>query len=73
MAYSIFAAIDIGSSCLEMAIYEISKEHGIKKLDHIRHMSELGKSTYASSEINLAEVDELCDVLYEFSRVMKSY
>lgn len=73
MAYSIFAAIDIGSSCLEMAIYEISKENGIKKLDHIRHMSELGKSTYASNEINLAEVDELCDVLYEFSRVMKSY
>ena len=33
MAYSTFAAIDIGSSCMEMVIYEISRDSGIKKID----------------------------------------
>ena len=46
MAYSTFAAIDIGSSCMEMVIYEISRDYGIKEIDHIRHIFELGKSTY---------------------------
>ncbi len=73
MAYSTFAAIDIGSSCIEMVIYQISRDSGIKQLDHVRYNFELGKSTYISNEISFEDVEKMCDVLYGFSEVMKDY
>ena len=73
MAYSTFAAIDIGSSCMEMVIYEISRDSGIKKIDHIRHIFELGKSTYETREVDFEDVEKMCDILYGFSEIMKDY
>lgn len=73
MAYSTFAAIDIGSSCMEMVIYEISRDNGIKKIDHIRHIFELGKSTYETREVDFEDVEKMCDILYGFSEIMKDY
>lgn len=72
MAYSTFAAIDIGSSCLEMVIYQVSRD-SIRKLDQIRHMFQLGKGTYTTNEISFDDVEEICGVLYDFSRIMKDY
>ena len=73
MAYSTFAAIDIGSSCMEMVIYEISRDYGIKEIDHIRHIFELGKSTYEKREVDFEDVEKMCDILYGFSEIMKDY
>ena len=72
MAYSTFAAIDIGSSCMEMVIYEISRNYGIKEIDHIRHIFELGKSTYEKREVDFEDVEKMCDILYGFSEDRKS-
>ena len=41
MQYTVFAAIDIGSYELEMKIFELSKNKGMKELDCIRHRLEL--------------------------------
>ena len=73
MAINFFAAIDVGSYELEMKIYEISKRHGIEEIDSVRHIIELGKDTYAYRKINFEKIDELCDVLADFKKIMEEY
>lgn len=73
MAVRMFAAIDVGSFELEMGIYEISYKTGIRCVDHIRHVIALGRDTYGDGKISYGLVEELCQVLEEFSAIMKSY
>lgn len=73
MATHIFAAIDVGSFELEMGIYEVSSKNKIRKLDHVRHVMALGRDTYHYGKISYEQVEELCLVLGDFSRIMKSY
>ena len=72
MSVTTFAAIDVGSYEVEMVIYEIST-HGIRQLDHVRHIIALGRDTYNMKAISYDLVDELCEVLYDFVSVMKTY
>ena len=73
MAALTLAAIDVGSFEVEMGIYEISNRNKIRKLDQIRHVTALGKDTYNNGKISYEMVEELCDVLADFARIMKSY
>lgn len=73
MAVHLFAAIAIGSFELELGIYEISAKTGIHQVDHVKHMISLGKDTYQSGKISYRLVDEMCQVLEEFGRIMKGY
>ena len=68
-----FAAIDVGSYEIGMKIYEISKECGIREIDHIRYVMELGRDTYTHGSISFELIEELCDVLYRFNGIMKEY
>ena len=61
MSVTTFAAIDVGSYEVEMVIYEIST-HGIRQLDHVRHIIALGRDTYNMKAISYDLVDELCEV-----------
>ena len=66
-----FAAIDVGSFELELGIYELSAKTGIREVDHIKHMIALGRDTYNDGKISYGLVEEMCQVLEEFSGVMK--
>ena len=68
-----FAAIDIGSSGLEMGIYEVSEKFGIRPVDQVRYPIALGKDTWHTGKIHYRQVDEMCEVLTEFVRMMKGY
>ena len=68
-----FAAIDVGSFELEMGIYEISKNIGIKRIDYVKHTIALGSDTYKYGKISYEMIDELCDVLSDFKKIMESY
>lgn len=68
-----FAAIDVGSYEIEMKIYEISLKYGIREIDNIRHVMELGRDTYVQGRISFELIDELCGVLYQFHEIMKGY
>ena len=67
-----FAAIDVGSFEVELGIYEVSDKSGVRQVDHIKHMIALGKDSYANGKISYRLVDELCEVLGDFARIMKS-
>lgn len=73
MASHLFAAIDVGSFELELGIYEISNKNRVKRVDHVRHVIGLGRETYNSGMISYDMVEEICEVLGGFVRIMKSY
>ena len=73
MPYTTFAAIDIGSYELSMKIFELSSKLGMREIDHIRHRIELGMDTYRSGRISHELVEELCEVLQDFKRIMGEY
>lgn len=68
-----FAAIDIGSSGLEMGIYELSEKFGVRPVDQVRYPIALGEDTWLCGKISYRRVDEMCEVLAEFARIMKGY
>ncbi len=73
MSIKRFAAIDVGSYELEMKIFEMSQKKGIEEIDHIRHVIELGKDTYSYGKVSFELIEELCEVLYKFTGIMKEY
>lgn len=73
MAYSIFAAIDVGSNDVSMKIYQVSSSTGIKQLDYASQYLALGRDTYRYGKINYDLVEELCQVLLRFKSKMKEY
>lgn len=68
-----FAAIDIGSYEVGMKIMELSRKNGIREIDYIRHGIELGKDAYVLGKIGNEMLEELCEVLEDFTRIMKGY
>ena len=73
MAVKTFAAIEVGSSQLEMKVYEISRKLGFRELDHVRYIIELGSDTYSKGMIGYELVNEMCDVLKKFRLKMEEY
>ena len=73
MASTTFAAIDVGSNELSMKIYDLSKQHGIRDLTYIRHKISLGAETYTKGFISYQTIDEICNTLNDFKRVMAEF
>lgn len=73
MTINTFAAIDVGSFELSMKIYEVSRQNGMKQIDYLRHAIDMGTETYNTGLLSSERVEELCDILKEFAKVMKSY
>ncbi len=69
MAVKLFAAIDVGSLELELGIYEISGKNGIRKsiTSAIRSRWD---ATYSDGKISYELMDEMCQVLEDFVRVI---
>ncbi|MFV0528341.1 MAG: HD domain-containing protein [Lachnospiraceae bacterium] len=73
MAVTTFAAIDIGAYEVSMKIFELSKKQGIKQIDYPRYRIELGRDTYKTGEIAIEQLHKLCEILCDFSQIMKEY
>lgn len=73
MAVQTFAAIAVGSFELELGIYELSARYGVKRADQVRHVIALGRDTYDTGKISYGLVEEMCQVLGDFKKIMDSY
>lgn len=73
MALKTYATIEVGSNELELKVYEISKKIGIRQLDHVRYIIELGSDTYSQGYISYELVNELCTVLKKFKLKLDEY
>ncbi len=68
-----FAAIDVGSYELSMKIFDVSKRNGMKQIDHIRYGIDMGTETYTTGLLSHERVEDLCNTLKEFRKIMDSY
>jgi len=73
MPLKTFAAINVGSSDVELKIYEISGRNKIRELDQVHSIVELGSDTYSKGIIGYDLVNELCIVLERFKLKMEEY
>ncbi len=73
MAVHLFGAIDVGSYVYEMKIFELSKKSGIRQIDSIRHMVDIGTDTYHTGKVSRAHLAELKRILTESAEIMKNY
>lgn len=73
MAVTTFAAIDIGSYEVSMKIFELSSKIGFHELNYVRYPLELGRSSYATGKHDRVMVDEVCEILLDFKRIMKEF
>lgn len=69
----IIAAIDVGSHALRMKIAQISAHGEIKALELLRHPISLGRDTYAMGRVSFKTVDETCEILKGFKKLMADY
>ncbi|MCR4763174.1 MAG: exopolyphosphatase [Lachnospiraceae bacterium] len=69
----VMAAIDVGSYEIAMKIFELSARKGVRELDHVRFRLDLGSESYATGRISAARISEICRILTEFKRVMKTW
>ena len=73
MAVHLFGAIDVGSYVYELKIFELSRKGGIRQIDNIRHMMDLGTDTYHTGKISRSRLAELKRTLAESAAIMKNY
>lgn len=73
MTYKMIAAINVGSYEVEMKIFEISAKKGIVMIEHLRQVIELGKDTYATGLVDFKHLDEVCEILFNFTETIKTY
>ena len=73
MGIKTFAAIDVGSYEVSMKIFELSKKNGVHEIDYIRHRIDLGTETYNTGHISYEKMDELCELLNGYIRIMEGY
>lgn len=68
-----FAAIDVGSYMLHLKVFEFLPSNIMKEVDSIRYGIDLGTETFAEGRLSSRKATELCNVLANFSEIMKSY
>lgn len=73
MGVTTFAAIYVGSYEVSLKVFEISGKKNIRTIDYVRSRVELGKDAFHGQPIGYELVDELCDVLVQFSHIMEGY
>ncbi|WP_236354810.1 Ppx/GppA phosphatase family protein [Konateibacter massiliensis] len=56
-----------------MKIFELSSKFGMRQVDFVRHKIELGKDAYVLGKIGCDLTDSLCEVLCDFTKIMKEY
>ena len=73
MKIRLFAAIDIGSFELSCKIFEFTTKNGMREIENLRYRIDLGGESFANGKISKEKVDELCNILLAFRRVMDLY
>ena len=73
MAGRTFAAIGIGSTETEMKIFEFETRKGMREIDWVSRRLNLGLDAYTLGRISQENINDLCETLNDFSRIMEGY
>ena len=73
MGVTTFGAIYIGSYEVSLKIFELNSKKNMKTIDFVRSRVEIGEDAFHNAAVGCELVEELCDVLFKFREIMKSY
>ncbi|MBQ7506502.1 MAG: phosphatase [Lachnospiraceae bacterium] len=68
-----FASVYIGTSEISMKLFELSRSRKLRIIDYLRRRFDLGKETLRNGAIPALAMDELCQCLMEYRRIMEGY
>lgn len=72
MRVTLFAAIEIASYEVSMKVFELSQKN-MREINYVRHRTELGREAYRHGKISSERIDELCEVLRDFKKIMAEF
>lgn len=67
------AGIDIGSNSIRLIIAEITDNGKINVLEELIKSSQIGRDSFISGRISVDTIQETCDILQNFARLMYEY
>ena len=70
---TMFASVYIGTSEISMKLFELSRSRKLRIIDYLRRRFDLGKETLRNGAIPALAMDELCQCLMEYRRIMEGY
>lgn len=68
-----FAAIYIGTYESSMKIFELSAQRKMRVIDSLRRRLPLGSDTFSKGYVASDRVEELCEILKEYAKIMTGY
>lgn len=71
--YRTMAAIDVGSASIRLKVIQIAEGGSIQTLENVIRSLAIGRDTFSKGRISPEMVDELCQVLIGFKRIMREY
>jgi exopolyphosphatase/guanosine-5'-triphosphate,3'-diphosphate pyrophosphatase len=69
----LFAAIDVGSNSIRIAIAQINIDGNIDIIEDLKVQSYIGRDTFSYGRIQVDTIHETCDMLKGFVQIMKDY
>lgn len=70
---NIFAAIHLGSEKIYLEIIQFDKQGEFKTLEYLSHAINMGEETFKTGKISFASVNQVCDLLKGFKRLIAEY
>jgi Exopolyphosphatase len=70
---NIFAAVDIGSYSTKMKIAEAFQDGSVNTLESPKRYMNLGKDTFTTGKIRHEQVEDICNILKNFKKLMNEY
>ncbi len=71
--YRTMAAIDVGSASIRLKVIQIAEDGDIQVLENVIRSLAIGRDTFSQGRISPEMVDEVCQVLMGFKRIMREY
>ena len=70
---TMMSAIDIGSYSLKMKIVEVDETGNLRTIERLSKPASLGRDTFSAGKVSYETVEEICDILAGFQRLMQEY
>lgn len=70
---SIYAAIDIGSNSVRLAVADIALRRSYRLVAADREVTRIGESVFATGRVSAKTIDHTCEVLARFARVYREW
>lgn len=70
---TVMSAIDIGSYSMKMKIVEVDEVGNLRTIERLSKPASLGRDTFSMGKVSYETVEEICDIVTGFQRLMQEY